>query len=112
MQDWVQNIPISITVCDSDGVVIEINDAAAQTFAKYGGKELKGKSLFDYHPEHCNAMIRHMLATGESHSYTISKAGQKKLIHQQPYMVDGKVAGVVEISIPLPQDMPHYDRQA
>lgn len=111
MKDWVKHIPISITVCDKDGIITEINDTAAETFAKYGGKELLGKSLYHYHPEHCNAMIRNMLSTGESHSYTISKAGKKKLIHQQPYIIDGEVAGVVEFSILLPDDMPHYERQ-
>ncbi|HRX76430.1 MAG TPA: PAS domain-containing protein, partial [Candidatus Cloacimonadota bacterium] len=87
MLDWVEHIPIAISVCDKEGIIIQINATAAETFAKYGGKELIGKSIFDYHPEHCNAMIRKMLATGESHSYTISKAGKKKLIHQQPYLV-------------------------
>jgi len=51
-----------------------------------------------------------MLETGESHSYTIEKKGVKKLIHQQPWFVDGKVAGIVEMSFVITLDMKHYVR--
>jgi hypothetical protein len=37
--------------------------------------------------------------------------GKKKLIYQAPwYDNDGKVAGLVEISLLIPEDMPHYRR--
>ncbi len=54
-------------------------------------------------------------ANGETNSYTISKNGVKKLIHQTPWYKignDGKkmVGGLVEVSIVLPDDMPHFDR--
>ena len=110
MHAWIKEFPAAITVCDAEGIITEMNDKAISTFAKYGGAELIGKSLYDYHPEHCNVMIRKMLATGEPHSYTIEKDGQKKLIHQQPWFIDGKIAGVVEMSIVLPVEMPHYVR--
>ncbi|HNQ43589.1 MAG TPA: PAS domain-containing protein [Candidatus Cloacimonadota bacterium] len=110
MQDWIQGLPIAITVCDKDGTITEMNAKSCATFASYGGSDLIGKSIYAYHPPHCNDMIRSMLATGEPHSYTIEKQGIKKLIHQQPYFVDGEVAGVVEMSIELPLEMPHYVR--
>lgn len=110
MHEWINGLPMAITVCDADGIFIEMNDQADKTFAKYGGRELIGKSAYDYHPPHCNDMIRKMIATGKAHSYTIDKAGQKKLIHQQPWFKDGIIAGVVEFSIVLPDDMPHYVR--
>ena len=110
MHAWIKEFPAAITVCDVEGIITEMNDKAVSTFAKYGGAELIGKSLYDYHPEHCNVLIRKMLATGETHSYTIEKDGQKKLIHQQPWFIDGNIAGVVEMSIVLPVEMPHYVR--
>mgnify|MGYP000933601242 FL=1 len=110
MHAWIKEFPAAITVCDVEGIITEMNDKAVSTFAKYGGAELIGKSLYDYHPEHCNVLIRKMLATGEPHSYTIEKDGQKKLIHQQPWFIDGNIAGVVEMSIVLPVEMPHYVR--
>ena len=56
-------------------------------------------------------MIRQFLQTGESNVYTIEKAGVKKLIHQSPWYKDGKIAGLVELSLELPAEMPHYVRQ-
>ncbi len=110
MHEWIKEFPAAITVCDADGIITEMNDKAIETFMADGGAELIGKNLFDYHPEHCNAIIRKMLATGEPHSYTIEKKGSRKLIHQQPWFKDGKVAGLVELSIVLPLEMPHHVR--
>jgi len=110
MHEWIKEFPAAITVCDKTGIITEMNDRAIATFAADGGAELIGKNLFDYHPQHCNEIIQHMLDTGEPHSYTIEKNGIKKLIHQQPWYQEGEVAGLVEISIALPLQMPHYVR--
>ncbi|MCB5271789.1 MAG: PAS domain-containing protein [Candidatus Cloacimonetes bacterium] len=110
MQDWVKELPVAITVCDKDAIVLEMNDKAAETFSKQGGKALIGTSLFDCHKPHSCEVIKAMLASGEPNTYTISKNGQKKMIHQQPWYIEGEVAGLVEFSIVLPDDMKHYDR--
>jgi transcriptional regulator with PAS, ATPase and Fis domain len=110
MHEWIQELPMGITVADHEGTVIEMNDTAAATFVGQGGKDLIGTSLFACHQARSSAMIKSMLESGEPHSYTITKKGQKKLIHQQPWFKDGKVAGLVEFSIVLPTDMVHYDR--
>jgi hypothetical protein len=58
-----------------------------------------------------------MIANGESNSYTISKNGVKKLIHQTPWYKIGKdgngktIGGLVEVSIVLPDEMPHFVRE-
>ncbi|HCO49228.1 MAG TPA: hypothetical protein DIT55_07340 [Spirochaetaceae bacterium] len=54
--------------------------------------------------------MKAMLASGEPNVYTILKGGQKKLIWQAPWMKGGTIAGLVEISIQLPDSIPHYDR--
>ena len=51
-----------------------------------------------------------MIENNHPHCYTISKHGQRKLIYQTPWREDGEVRGLVEISIVLPDEMPHYDR--
>ena len=51
-----------------------------------------------------------MLETGEANAYTITKHGQRKMIYQTPWRRDGRVAGLIEISMVIPSDMPHYDR--
>ena len=51
-----------------------------------------------------------MLASGESNTYTITKGGQHKIIYQTPWRRDGQIAGMIEISMITPINIPHYDR--
>jgi transcriptional regulator with PAS, ATPase and Fis domain len=108
--DWIKEFPAAITVCDRQGVIIEMNDRACVTFAEEGGKNLIGHSLQDCHKPESWAKILQMMETGVPNIYTIEKQGVKKLIHQQAWYADGKVGGVVEMSIILPEEMPHYVR--
>lgn len=108
--DWAQAIGCAVTVCDTEGVILYMNERACATFAKHG--DLIGRNLMDCHNARSQAMIRHMLATGETNAYTVTKHCVRKLIFQTPWRRDGVIAGLAEISIPLPADMPHYDRDA
>lgn len=108
--NWAKELPCGVTVCDKEGVIIYINDRAAATFVKHG-TSLVGHSLFDYHGERAAGMIRQMLSSGETNSYTIEKEGAKKLIHQMPWFDGGKVAGLVELSLVIPFEMPHFIRK-
>ncbi|HNX37186.1 MAG TPA: PAS domain-containing protein [Candidatus Cloacimonadota bacterium] len=110
MHEWIKDFAGAATVCDKNGTIIEMNEKACATFASYGGSDLIGKSLYDYHPEHCNVIIREMLQTGRTNAYTIEKQGKRKLIYQQPLFENGEVSGIVELSLELPDDMPHYVR--
>ena len=55
-------------------------------------------------------MIRHLLETGKANAYTIEKKGVRKLIYQEAWFLDGEVAGLVEMSLELPPEMPHHVR--
>jgi len=105
---WPDNVNCAITVCDMDGVILYMNDRAKETFASHG--DLIGKNLFECPSEESKAKIRNMLATGESNAYTISKNGLRKVIYQTPWRRDGKIAGMAEISMAVPEEMPHYIR--
>lgn len=111
MENWAQELNIAITVADNDAVVIDMNDKSAKTFEKSGGEDLKGKSLFDCHPEAANEKIRQLLSEQSSNAYTIEKNGIKKLIYQTPWYEEGVCKGLVEISIVLPENMPHFVRK-
>jgi PAS domain-containing protein len=114
MQDipWAQEFPGSITVCDAAGVILDLNDRAAETFAKDGGRELVGKNLLDCHPEPSRTKLHGLLASGQLNAYTIAKGGQKKLIYQAPWYVDGEYRGLVEFALPLPDQLPHFVRDS
>lgn len=105
---WAEQLNCAITVCDAQGIILYMNERARATFARHG--DLIGKNLFECHSEPSKQKIRHMLATGESNSYTISKEGQKKMIYQTPWRKNGVIAGMVEISMVIPTDLPHYIR--
>lgn len=108
--EWIQEFPAAITVCDADGIILEMNDKAAITFDRDGGKNLIGCNLLDCHPEQARLKVEALLAAHEKNVYTIEKNGIKKLIYQSPWYRDGKYAGFVELSLEIPLDMPHFVR--
>ena len=106
---WADDMNCAVTACDADCRIIFMNKLSRETFARHG--DLIGHNLMDYHPEKAQGIIRHLLATGGTNSYTISKAGKKKMIYQTAWRKeDGSVGGLVEISMVIPEEMPHYVR--
>jgi len=105
-----RNLPFAVTACDNEGIIIFMNEKSRATFIKNESESLIGKSLFDCHSEKSVVKIKELLKEGTTNSYTISKNGLKKLIYQCPWYKDGKVAGLVEISLVIPEEMPHFVR--
>jgi hypothetical protein len=108
--DWVTEFPAPVTVCDRDGVLLLMNRAAEEAFANHGGAGLVGRNLIDCHTEESKPKFRHLLQHGQSNTYTIEKNGRRKLIFQAPWSRDGLYQGLVEISIDLPDRLPHFVR--
>lgn len=106
--DWSKEINCAVTVCDKEGVVLYMNDKAKETFARHG--DLIGKSLIPCHNERSRAIITDLLASGGTNVYTIQKNGVRKMIYQTAWKENGIVAGLVEISMLIPDEMPHYVR--
>jgi len=109
---WIREFPAAITVCDPRGKILAMNEKACATFAKEGGAGLIGTNLLACHPEPSRTRVAAMLASGVRNVYTIEKGGVKKLIFQSPWYAEQRYAGFVEISLPLPDDMPHFKRDA
>lgn len=108
--NYLQEVPFAVTVCDKNGTILEMNEKSAITFAKDGGKDLIGQSLMDCHPEKARSMILGMIQSGSTNAYTIEKKGVKKLIYQCPWYQEGELGGLVEVSIEIPLDLPHFIR--
>jgi transcriptional regulator with PAS, ATPase and Fis domain len=107
---WIKEFPAAVTVCDPDGIILEMNDKAAQTFVKDGGLALIGKNVLDCHPEPSRSQLERMLDDQTGNIYTIEKNGVKKLIYQTPWYKDGQYAGFVELSLEIPFEMSHFVR--
>jgi len=104
-------IPGSMVVCDLGGIVLEMNQRAAETYQRYGGMELVGKSLIDCHPEPARSKLLKLLEAGECNIYTIERNGNKKLIYQTPWYQNGLRRGMIELALEIPFDMPHFVRK-
>jgi transcriptional regulator with PAS, ATPase and Fis domain len=107
---WVDEFSGAVTVCDPEGIILEMNDKAAESFKADGGKELIGKNLLDCHSESSRAKVKRLLETREKNVYTIEKNGVKKLVYQAPCYQDGKFAGLVEVVLEIPFELPHFVR--
>ncbi|MFH1264076.1 MAG: diguanylate cyclase [Pseudomonadota bacterium] len=110
MDDWVKELPSAITVAEEDGTISRMNDRSVETFANDGGTALIGQNVFDCHEGPAKEKTLELFRTRQSNHYTIRKNGQKKIIHQIPWYKKGRFAGFVELSIPIPDDLPHFDR--
>jgi len=109
--EWTMEFPAAITVCDGAGIILEMNERACTAFAKDGGAELIGKNLMDCHPPQAQEKVALLLKSGgQLNVYTMEKDGIKKLIYQAPWYEKGEYRGIVELSLPIPSEMPHFIR--
>lgn len=108
--NWINEVPFAITVCDEKGIILEMNEKSAITFAKDGGKKLLNTSLLECHPEKARKQILNMLELESVNVYSIEKNGCKKLIYQCPWYNNGKLGGLVELALEIPLNIPHFVR--
>lgn len=109
--EWEKEIGAAMTVCDPEGIILYMNDQSMEVFKNSGGKDLIGKNLLDCHPEPARSKLVDLLQNPRLNAYTIEKNGKKKLIYQTPWYSNGKFSGLVEISLPLPEEVPHFVRK-
>lgn len=110
--DWVKEFAGAVTVCDLNGVILEMNDKAAQTFRQDGGRELIGSNVLDCHPEPARSRLAGLLESQQTNTYTTERGGVTKLIYQSPWYEGGEYRGFVELSLEVPASLPHHVREA
>lgn len=106
--EWAEGMNCAVTVCDAEATIVYMNRKSRETYKKHGN--LIGKNLMDCHGERSRGIIRRLLDEGGANAYTIEKDGQRKMIYQTAFSEDGKVGGLVEISMVIPDELPHYIR--
>lgn len=99
---------LAITICDKDANILDMNNRSAEVNSH--GVKIIGKNLFDCHPPRAAAILKDLLDNEKLNAYTIEKNGVKKLIYQVPWYDQGQFGGLIELSLPIPFDMPHYVR--
>ncbi|MEI8047808.1 MAG: diguanylate cyclase [Bacteroidota bacterium] len=106
-----KELPFAVTVCDTNAIILYMNDRSISTFEKYGGADIIGSSLFDYHNGPSSVKLRELLDTQTKNAYTIEKNGIKKMIYQSPWFKNGEFAGLIELSLEIPMEMEHFVRE-
>lgn len=108
--EWIEKLDGNVIVCDANAIVIYMNERAIASYAGEGGASIIGRNLMDCHGENSRQKIREIMETHKSNVYTIEKRGKKKIIYQTPWMDGDKFRGIVEFSLEIPFEMPHYIR--
>lgn len=108
--DFFKTLEPSITVCDRNYVLIYMNEKAIASYRDAGGAALLGQDIRFCHRQASLDKMKNIMETGIPNVYTIAKNGIRKLIYQAPWKDKGSIAGIVEFSIPIPEEMPHYMR--
>ena len=108
---WLDQVQIAFTYCAEDGEILYMNRVSSETFVADGGEQLIGKNALDCHPESAKRKMQELLEHPALNAYTIEKQGHKKMIYQVPVWDGDTVKGIVEISLPLPESLPHFVRK-
>jgi len=109
--EFIENLDGAVIVSDAQGNIIYLNERATTTFQQEGGRALIGKNLKECHKESSNKKINEMTVNQQKNVYTIEKKGKKKLIYQTPWYQNGEFGGLVELSLEIPFEMPHFIRE-
>ncbi len=107
---WMKEFVGAVTVCDADGIILEMNDRSVKMFEQEGGAALIGTSLLACHPEPSRATLVEIMRTRRVNAYTSEKNGRWKLVYQSPWQKNGEYAGFVEIVLEIPSVLPHFVR--
>jgi PAS domain S-box-containing protein len=109
---WVEGFPVAVTVCDTEGTILEMNQRADKSFRNQGGKNLIGSNVLDCHPKEAREKLKGLMERREANVYTVEKkGGGRRLIYQSPWYRDGEYAGFVEMILTIPEAMPHFVRK-
>lgn len=108
---WFKEIPVTITACNREGMILAMNERSRKYFEKQGGEELIGKNLLDCHPPAARKKIEEMLEKQTSNCYTIQEKGKKKFIYQTPWYQEGIFMGITEMIFEVPPEIPNFVRK-
>ncbi|MCR4409962.1 MAG: PAS domain-containing protein [Candidatus Saccharicenans sp.] len=107
---WVKEFPARLVVIDRNNTIIDLTEQAARVLSPGGSPELLGRSVLDCHPEQARAKLLELIQERKTNIYTYTREGQKYLVVQAPWTISGEFAGYFDLTIKLPANLPHFDR--
>ena len=109
--EWVEEFPGSITVCDSAGVILELNKKSIESHRADGGKKLIGANMMNCHPDAAQIKLKRLMKKRKTNVYTITKGRDKTIILQAPWYTRKKYRGYVQVSLKLTGKIPNHRRE-
>ncbi len=110
-RDYFEEVDVAVTVCAKDGTILDMNGKSRKTNLRPGQESILGQNVLDCHPEPARSLLEDMLRNPRTNVYTVEKEGLKKLIFQTPWYDEGEYAGFMELSMVLPEIIPHRVRK-
>ena len=98
-------------MCDSAGIILELNQKATESLRAEGGKKLIGSNLLDCHPAAALRKLKRLMRNRQTNVYTVKKGRTRKIVLQTPWYKKGKYRGFVEVSLPISGKIPHIVRK-
>ena len=95
MNNWMDEFEGAITLCDTDFIIVYMNNRSIEEFEKYGGAKLIGTNLLDCHNPDSVSKIKEILETGISNSYIKEKL---KLIPPPTPLVVNKMRVILGVA--------------
>jgi PAS domain-containing protein len=108
--EWWESLPYSVMVCDRRFRLLYMNEKGSELTSKDGGRALVGTNILRCHPPKAQRRLRKILASGRPFVYTVTEKGRTKMTYEAVWRRDGRIEGLVEIHMLLPQRMPHRVR--
>ncbi len=105
----------AVVICNIEHEIIYMNPAAVQSYEKWGGADLIGKSILNCHNPASGERIREVVdwfAADESHNmiYTFHNEKQNKDVYMVALREEGKLIGYYEKhEFRNPETMKFYD---
>jgi transcriptional regulator with PAS, ATPase and Fis domain len=109
--DWIDEFPAAITVCDSAGLILELNKEAVESFRTQGGKKLLGSNLIDCHPEAARRKLMRLMKKHQTNVYTVTRGSSRKIVLQAPWYKRKRYRGFVEVSLKIHAEIPNIKRK-
>lgn len=107
---WTKEIDAEISVCDENGIIVEMNDKSIKAFKEEGGEKLIGTKLIDCHPDSAKKKLAELIASKNPNYYTTEKNGVKHFVYHTPWFENGIYKGYAEMILDIPFEIPHYVR--
>ena len=89
-------------VCDSAGVILEMNKKSVESHLADGGRKLIGSNMMNCHPEPARSKLKRLMKSRQNNVYTVTKGrGRRLIVLQAPWYTKKKYRGYVQITLKM-----------